>query len=503
MVRVLVLSFLLVFLTPVRTKFSDENKRFPTQLLYDYTTLRNLGKIVDSLNRGFQNATSRPRYFSADQAIGHYVVLHGVEARAAKQDIDRNIGLEEFRKKYPSCSIIENLLVLKEMHHKDIYSNAHVLFSNIEMGDVYERKIYTHDTTIYDKNLKGSWIAELRDDRPPYLEAYYFPEGFGSTCIPDKYASMIYYVDCVIDKNSRVLVENPAESYRVAKIEADKQFSKKAPALFKLTRFLHDSAGRPERRLYYDEGEYIDDYNEWWYVTADSVIQNQLRNSALLKELISAAVDEALDLSMPNQLLERLAELSETKERMLRLLRIRKVTGFCSRDSEPAKHTQKIAILAAQTGHWDIFIRAHMDVLNNRFESIAYSGFNYFSRKTHVEELERIHLNVPVLLLGTAFRLENCKGHYFGSISEMGRALSESERKDEIEMYMAEAISDTGLDKFNRVIMCFLYKNYVYCLNDYKRKKQDIKEYNKLVKTLPPYFAQRLAVKSSEFYPLW
>ncbi|MBK7243510.1 MAG: hypothetical protein IPH98_06560 [Saprospiraceae bacterium] len=72
--------------------------------------------------------------------------------------------------------------------------------------------------------------------------------------------------------------------------------------------------------------------------------------------------------------------------------------------------------------------------MNDRFDRKSDGSYAWGQRNTYIKELEELNINVPDLILGILFRIENpASNHYFGSIGRVGRALSETKNRNEIE----------------------------------------------------------------------
>ncbi|WP_298425062.1 hypothetical protein [uncultured Kordia sp.] len=183
----------------------------------------------------------------------------------------------------------------------------------------------------------------------------------------------------------------------------------------------------------------------------------------------------------------------EEKSTLLAKMRNTKVMGSCSMDSSPREHAVNIAVLAAETVHWEVFLRAHLDIMNDRFDRVSDGSYAQARRKTYIRELEELNINVSDLIFGISFRIENpAENHYYASISRTGRALAETKNREHIERSMLAMIKDTQLDDFNRVIIYFLYKNYIYYLEDKEIKKQNIEQLKSAVAMLPKYINTKI-----------
>jgi len=165
-------------------------------------------------------------------------------------------------------------------------------------------------------------------------------------------------------------------------------------------------------------------------------------------------------------------------------------------DDSPRVHAMKIAVLSAETIHWETFLRAHLDIMNDRFERVSDGSYAWAARQTYIQELEELDINVTDLLLGISLRLENpSQNHYYGSIGRLGRALSETRFAEEIETKILGLIKDNDLDDHNRILMYYLFLNYNHHIKDESRKKENIESLKAAVRELPEYLATKIKIK--------
>jgi hypothetical protein len=184
------------------------------------------------------------------------------------------------------------------------------------------------------------------------------------------------------------------------------------------------------------------------------------------------------------------------KTKLLEELRSTRVVGACSQDSRPRTHALNIALLSAETFHWEVFLKAHLDIMNDRFERTSDGSYAWGRRNTYIKELEELNINTSDLILGIIFRFENhAKNHYFASIGRVGRALSETTNREEIEKAMLSIISDNELDIYNRLLFYFLFKNYSYNLKDEVMKAESNEKLLIAVHTFPSFIQKQLSMK--------
>ena len=105
-------------------------------------------------------------------------------------------------------------------------------------------------------------------------------------------------------------------------------------------------------------------------------------------------------------------------------------------------------------------------------------------------------INLLDLIIGISLRIENpSKNHYYSSIDRIGRALSESKNRAEIESHLLELIKDESLDDYNRVLMYFLFDHYNHYLEDNNLQKENSVKLQAAVATLPSYISSKIVVK--------
>ncbi len=185
----------------------------------------------------------------------------------------------------------------------------------------------------------------------------------------------------------------------------------------------------------------------------------------------------------------------QQQKNLLDQLRSTRVIGFCSQDSRPRQHAVNIAMLSAETTNWGVFLKAHLDIMNDRFERASDGNYAWGARKTYIRELEELQIDVTNLLLGISMRVENpAQNHYYGSIYRVGRALSETQNRAKVEKDLLDMIQDVDLDDYNRVLAYFLYYNYLAYFEDESLKSQKLEQLKKAVTALPKYIAEGITI---------
>lgn len=183
------------------------------------------------------------------------------------------------------------------------------------------------------------------------------------------------------------------------------------------------------------------------------------------------------------------------KEKLLADMRATRVVGGCSMDSRPREHAMNIALLSAETTNWEVFLKSHLDIMNDRFDRVSDGSYAFAQRKTYIKELEELDINVQDLLLGISMRVENpATNHYYGNIGRLGRAISESNNKNEFETQLLAMVEDAKLDDFNRVLAYFLFISYNNYLEDKAEQQENIKHIKNSIAKLPGYLKEKIVV---------
>lgn len=188
-------------------------------------------------------------------------------------------------------------------------------------------------------------------------------------------------------------------------------------------------------------------------------------------------------------------QLSQKKKRrLLEKMRNTEVIGMCSMDSSPRDHAINIAVLSAETTNWEVFLKAHLDIMNDRFSRVSDGSYAWDARQTYIRELEELDINVHDLIFGITLRIENAAdNHYYGSIGRTGRALAETENRELIENAMLRMIEDDQLDDYNRALIYFLFLNYNHNLQDESIQEENITKLKLSVDYLPSYMSSQIS----------
>jgi len=469
------------------TEFDKSNNG----LIYSDTTIKQLKLIVDSLNLKFKVCDLNKVYQSKFQAKANFISLEKGKSKEAKKDIESNISYEDFIKKYTNADIEKDLLVVK-FNYKNYEEKDVVEFGSIELGEKYRHEFeFEKNIDNYDKPLKGKWIYKYHDKTgysQESIDAFYFTEEFSQIPMPVIYAKMIQYSDCMVDTSTQVFYDKAHRSGVRYKDEVPSKLNE-------FMNYVHRSTNRPEYAKEDNEKErkvFYKKYRLWDSLRISRVDDLQQKDEQFNKRL-NDAVKDALSKGGTNDEFEEYVERYYSKKTALEFKRNRRVIGGCSMDNSPRVHAFNIAILSAETTNWEIFLRSHLDIMNDKFERASDGSYAWERRKTYIKELEVLDINVLDLLLGISLRIENpSNNHYYGNIGRLGRALAETNKSGEIETKMLQMISDNQLDDYNRILIYYLFLNYNYNLENKERQVENKQKLKTAINTLPGYLATKV-----------
>ncbi|HZL09521.1 MAG TPA: hypothetical protein VFC65_05955 [Prolixibacteraceae bacterium] len=474
--------FILLFATTCSEQ-DTEFAKYSNGLIYSDTIINQLRYIVDSLNVKFKVSDSNKTYLSRSQAKGHFLSLKTGKIKEAIKDIESNISFDAFERKYRKSEIKKELLVVQARYYSTD-KTAVVRFTGMDLINKMEERIYfTDNLSVYDAPLKGKWIynySEQDEYDPECLDAFYLLEEFSQRALPEYYARMIRYSDCLIDTLAQ---ENNGKTY-----VSDPYRDNTPPKVSEFLDYVWKLTNKPDP----DDTVDFDIKYQLWDSLRISRVNGIYKNDEKFKRLLNDAVKVVLDSGGSDNKFEEYVELFNSKKNALELKRTRTVVGSCSQDEGPRIHAFKIAELAAETMNWDVFIRSHLDLMNDWFRRTSDGTYAWGRRQTYIKELEALGINVQDLIMGISLYAANpSQNHYYGNISRLGRALTEATQSKEIEEKILQIISDPKLDTYNRISFFYLFLNYTYNLSSEEERSINMERLDAAIKTLPSYLASK------------
>ena len=380
------------------------------------------------------------------------------------------ITFAAFDTKYPGQIMQRNLWIVKT-RYEDYQGRKYIEYGGLPSGST-QTSIALTDKGAHDKT--SGWIIDEEGTTAFYIENLERRE------LPQDYARLVQYVDCMIDTTAEIYLPD-------ARRAVYQQVDKTSDAYRYIT-WAEKFPRKPDypdyEKLKEDDLDSVFDAYDLSYARWDSLrlieLDRTMKKSAYWNNLLADAANEAVETGNSDARLEFYVARYLSKEIALKLMRSRRVIGNCSQDQSPRYHAMNICKLAAETTQWDIFLRSHLDIMNDRFERQSDGSYAWAGRKTYLKELEVLDIPAVDLLIGTSLRVSNVSpNHYWSSIGRTGRALSDASDKDALEERLVTMICDDKLDPLNRLLMAYLFSNYTHNLDDEARRascKQKLKE---------------------------
>lgn len=474
--KAFVLSFLSVVGGYAALAQSAEFAIHSNGLIYNEQTMSRLSHIVDSMHIRFRNCEPH-EYKSLAQGPATYFHLN-TNLTQAREAIERNITPEAFLTKFPKATTERRAWIMKNVYKN--YENVRfVQYFSLPLRNEDEFRLDIQYQPSQDK-IKG-WVYQQDESglSALYLDLEEQPLPFG-------YAYLVQYVDCMIDSTATLYLTKEWHT----NYERQDQGTKASEFLF----FVNNFEGKPqepdydwdkekEARIRYKK--FQKQYEEWDQKRLQALDIKMKADPAHL-DLLRSAAEETISKGTGDPALEFYVERYLSPVLTLQMKRLRRVMGMCSMDRSPRLHAASICRLAAETAQWDIFLRAHLDIMNDNFSRASDGSYAWEGRGTYLKELEALNIQATDLLLGTCFLASNTgDNHYYGDIGRIGRALAETADKTAIENRLLIMIQDPGLDRYNRLRIAYLFDNYNYHLKDEGRKKANKENFLKAVASLP------------------
>ncbi len=462
-------------------------------LIYKPNTVRILSAIVDSLNLQHLQCTTNPTYQTLCQTLGAYSSFEGTakDMKAIAESLKGGMEPEKLVQAWSSAlkDSAADILVIKYQDSRRDYQSSVDVPGTTYHTPLFKghngRSLFVADSAANAQmDSAGHWVYSVHYSEyagASSLRAFYLYDDFTSKALPPFYARLVQYADCLIDTTTTVMIEGSAQG------DFLDYMSTTAIGMFRFEKSAEDFSSIEE---YYEAEE---QHKQSQAQQLSELLSGQQGIGKTVKAML---VDSLCECRYPEEMEEFIGR-NVSKELALELKRRRKVWGSCSMDDSPRIHAQQIASLAAETVRWDVFLRAHLNIMNDRFDRASDGSYAWAGRKTYIRELEELNINVHDLLFGITLSVDNpAEHHYYGSIGRLGRALSETREAEAFQNRVLSMIHDNNLDAYNRVRCYLLYLSYLYNLPDENESRQQLLRLRDSVETFPEFL--HAAIQSIE-----
>lgn len=473
-------------------------------LIYSDTAIEKLGLIVDSLDLEF-SASESEVYVSGMQGIGSYFFIRKENAKEALKNIESGMSFRQLAAKYPQAEMEPKILVARERQENGGVLQAS--FMAITLGMLRPSVILKGEEAERALSVTKGWVYSYSEEDDA-LSAFYFEKEMTCPAIPERYARLAQYTDKLMDPSAAIYFSYAWEC-------TAPYIYIPGPKMEKFRDYLNDKLKRPvyrepEEKQFVPavdtlaaltlEADYIDGfydtYNKW-ESTRIARVDSLMQQDGRFRMLFEDALDEASNhLSVTDEEFEEYTEKYDSKEQALYFKRCRKVISSYQ-DHTGRRHMFNIARLAGETTEWEIFLRAHMSIMNERIfhelpEFSPDTGKPFYINETYIKELEAINVNVVDFLLGLGLRLEILSDGYDRSPFRLSKPLAEALDREVALNALLVMIADRDLDDYNRATMYHIYRNYNLFADDEAEKAKNFRKLEEAAAFLPDYLLKTI-----------
>ena len=442
-------------------------------LLYSSTDMQALKKTADSLNLRYLQCVPNPQYHSWPQteARCYTLLLEEQQLPLLEAQLQKEVSLNDLIRTIPRIKVKDTAqVVLAYRHEYDEYEKKNEILLYYGNGEQFDHATLTkmpgNQQWVYVKD--GFYMQQQLQA----VKVFLLDKPFATMPLPQEYAKMIQYVDCMVDTSTVVML---------AKGHGDELNNKPFNSLLEYVRQRKHpelASGIPYSLPEDSKKFIVDEYPK----------------NKRLHQLLDDAVKDALKNGNGGDLLESTASGIYSQDTILLMMRSRLVVGFCSQDGRPREHASNIAVLASRAHQWPVFIRAHLDIMNDYFSRNSDGNYAQAGRSTYLRELELLDIPARQLLFGSIFRADSMPaGHYYGNLGRIGRAFTESAYTADFEKQVKAFMKDKNLDPINQCLFSMLYLSYINWQQDVNVRQEKLTTLKADADTYPAYIKAAIA----------
>ena len=511
---ILVFIFLIKF-----NAFSQNIDNQNNNLAYDAKTINQLKFIVDSLHLKYKKNPPNKMYMSVPQAKGYTIVLRentpNLYIDDLMRDLKNKMPLEKLRKKYPNA-IDENIAFVTKQKQEKYGKKAQTYFNVVSSQYPYWEVILEEKD--YNKKYNNEAVFKY-DKSSGQLLGIFILEDFKTQAIPAEYSNMISYSSYMIDAENAISEKNYNREEDISDNKILGEFERKIleasqdyinnGEMVKTLKNMSVKTKQDEQK--YEDNDLVPTIDEFEEIIKYTKVIKDLDKKSRLEQkkhihkavkstpnfnkYINDLVNEIIKTNKTTEMIEDYLTPYVSKKQLLEIKRKRYIVAKCSIDSSPITHALEIAKLSAETLSWNLFLRSHLDVMNDYMNRISDINISAQKRKTYLAELEAININVNDLLFGILLSASNVKeGHYYGNANRIGKAFSEAKNQTEIKDKMLNIITNENLDLYNRTTFYYAFCTYNAYIKDKPLQENNQKLLNEILEKPSNSFFKSIVV---------
>ena len=462
-----------------------------------------LDSIINGLE-GNYNQSETPNFYSLPQTTATYFEIITKEPNYFLAELKKSEDIGQLQNKFKGLQVDKDLLIIKNDYLN--YKNEKKLqIKSFEIGrsqrhiidsQNYEIEIFLNErqnNRIYFYSYQEKW-SEHKEST--IIKGFYLNNEFNSVAIPKRFSDWINYTDIMVKPETSIFYDNDDKSNEFKPY--------KRTIIDSLVSYYELKTNKP---LYRKEQDYIARRNELneWQSKKENFADSLYNNDSNFKNLLLEALDYAEKNKVSNGYLEDFTAQLISEKRALKLMRQNRQVGTCSFDNGPIVQQKRIASLASKTHNWNVFIKSFLNIMNDNVSRNANSNIASNARKTYIEELAKLDMDIDKILLGSNVRIDDTiQTHYFSDGSKIAKAYANlnSDKQEYFENTTFEIIKDKEIDAFNKLHFYNTLKNYQYFVKDSIKKIQLEKDIENLFPFLPKEIKSRIENPNKQLYDL-
>jgi|GEM_PF-4164565 len=395
--------------------------------------------------------------------------------------LEKAKNFEELAEAFPNLIIDKDLLIIKSIY-RDYNKALKIDINSFGIGNSGDHRItLKYSDSLNNDDLRYFYTSYTYEGKTT-ISGFYLQTKFKVNEIPTKYADFVNYNDILIEPEKPIFLPKPKSQLEQLKLKKN--------ILDSLNNYFDHQTNKPKYVYGSDENLWRQNMEKWERQSQKFADSLYLKD-AKFKKLLNSALSYAEKNSVSNEGLEKLAIQIFPKQRSLNLLRQQQMIGTCSFDDRPLDQLKNIALLAAETSNWSLYIKATLNVLNDHVSRVANSSMAAENRKTYVEDLARLNVNINNLLIGSNLRIADTnKTHYFSDGLKVAQAYAnlDKQKQKEFEQAVEDIIKAPNFDSFNKLHFYNTLLNYKYFIKDSLR----VAELNHKIKKLIPFLPEEI-----------
>lgn len=416
---------------------------------------------------------------SIPQTTAHYFEINTKSPKAFIKSLAETKNFDQLANIFPNLLIDKDLLIIKHIY-PDYKNGRGIEITSFDIKNSSSHLIrFKYSDSLNNDNL-SYFFNTYTSNNITQISGFYLKSKFVSIAIPDTYTRWINYNDILIEPEKPIFIKPVNKPLNITTTGKN--------IIDTLILYFNSHSNKPNYSITEDLqlfAKKIDNWKKIKHAVSDSLYKKDKK----FRQLLNSALTYAEENSLTNEDLEDMVYSTIPKARALNLLRQSQTIGTCSYDDRPLDQLKRIATLAAETSNWSLFIKSSLNVLNDNVSRIANSNIASNNRKTYVEELAKLNLNLNSLLLGSNFRVsDTTHAHYFSDGAKIAKAYSSLtvKHQDIFEKTIAEILKNPNIDAFNKLHFYNTYQNFKYLIQD-SLKIQNINEKIRQLETYLPY----------------